>query len=321
MARKGQRQRAKDTPSDSGFSEERLHRWLAARRAPEGLVGSRGHDAAVLRAPAGRLVCCADQTIEGVHFEPEANPRRVGHKAVARVLSDLAATAAEPLGVLLTVRAPAATSEGWIKAVIGALDASGRRYGAPLVGGDLAAAPGPRALSVSGFGRLDTRRAPPGRDRARVGDVLLATGPFGGSRLGRHLRIRPRLEEGRWLYRAGAGGLMDVSDGLALDLTRLARASGVRIELETVPVHPDARRLSRASGRSPEEHALSDGEDHELLATLAAPRWRRLESQARERFPKMRVIGRVRAGRGVWRASQEGLKALDASGWRHGTRP
>ncbi|MEW6074604.1 MAG: thiamine-phosphate kinase [Planctomycetota bacterium] len=301
-----------------------MHRWLLRSLAGGrgALAGSWGHDAAVLRPSGGREVACTDQTIEGVHFARGTSAAAVGRKAVARALSDIAATAARPRAVLVALHAPRATDERWIRDALRAARDTARAAGAELVGGDLAAAPGPRSLAVTALGVLEGRRRPPGRDRARPGQIVLLSGPVGGSSLGRHLAIVPRLALGRFLHRAGATALMDVSDGLALDLARLAERSGVRIDLEAIPVHPDARRLARRTGRLAQDHALSDGEDHELLATLAAAAVPRLLAAACRRFPGLAVVGRVRRGRGLWlRAAESGALApwSGTGGWIHGT--
>ncbi len=306
------------------WSEARVHRWLVerARRSPRRrALGSVGHDAAVLARPAGRLVVCTDQTIEGVHFAATARARAVGEKAARRALSDLAATAADPEALLLALAAPARTSEAWIRSVIEGVDAAARSHGAELVGGDLAAVEGPRSLAVTALGMLAGREKPPGRDRARAGEVVLLTGPVGGSLLGRHLAIEPRFAEARFLYRSGARALMDVSDGLALDLERLARLSGVRIDLEEVPVHADAHRAAGLDGRTPFAHALSDGEDHELLATIPRRRWQAIQGAAHARFPRLEVIGRVRAGRGLYvrdPGTRRSARWNGEGGWIHG---
>lgn len=301
------------------WNEDSLHRWLVRRRAPKVLAGSPGHDAAVLRAGGGRSVVCVDQCIEGVHFDAAVAPAQVGAKAAARALSDLAATAARPRALVLAVSASARADEARLKALIGAVAREGERHGAPLVGGDLARAKGPITLSVTALGELGGRGQPPGRARARAGQTLVLTGPVGGSGLGRHLAIQPRLAEGAWLYARGATALMDVSDGLAWDAFRLARAAGVRIDLREVPEHRDARRAARRSGRTAREHALHDGEDHELLATLGAPELRRVLREAPRRCPGLTVIGDVRAGKGLRIADEDGeLRPWSgAGGWRH----
>lgn len=294
------------------WSEDAIHRWLLRIPAPKSLRGRRGHDAAVLTSIRGAPVLCADQTIEGIHFEPGTAPALVGRKAVGRALSDLAATAASPRAVLVALAAPKESSEGWIRGVLAAARAAARSHGADLVGGDLSSTRGPAVISVTAFGELAGRRSPPGRDRARPGQVVVLTGPVGGSRLGRHLRIRPRILFGERLFAAGATAMMDVSDGLAWDLHRLARASKVRIDLDldAVPVHADARRASRIDQRGALDHALHDGEDYELLATLA-----------RNRIPGLATIASVSRGSGLWiHGSAVVTRRWKPSegGWKHG---
>lgn len=298
------------------WNEDNLHRWLAAQPWPLGLEGSRGHDAAVLPAMAGRVVICADQCIEGVHFEAGSSLRRAGAKAVLRSLSDLAATAASPVAVTLTVRAPEAWADDDLQALILGAREAAVAHGAELVAGDLALAAGPAGLSVSAMGRLDGSASPVGRDRAVPGQRVLLTGPVGGSLAsGRHLEITPRLQEGRALWQAGATAMMDVSDGLAVDLYRLARASGVAIELEAgaVPIHRDADVAEAEDGRSRLWHALHDGEDHELVACIAG---QDLDLEAA-------AIGRVVEGAGLWLIDPGGRQEWrpDSGGWIHGGGP
>ena len=276
------------------WAEDRIHRHLARLDARFDVRGTRGHDAAVLDL-RGRAAVCVDQTIEGVHFRPDADPRLVGRKAAARALSDLAATAARPRAILVALSAPPTRDSKWIEAVLAGARSMARECGADLVGGDLASARGRAAVSVAAFGLFEAQGRPPGRDRARPGQWVVLTGPVGGGAAGRHLRFRPRIEEGIALRQAGATAMMDTTDGLAFDLFRLARASKVRVDLEldAVPVHRDARSLERA---------LADGEDYELVATLDGAALDR----ARRSIPRLRVVGRVRAGSGLW--------IVDASG-------
>jgi thiamine-monophosphate kinase len=303
------------------WDEDSIHRWLARSGRPRGTVGGLNHDAAVLGASSGRTVHCVDQTVEGVHVLPGTPAARVGRKACARALSDLAATAAHPRAVLCALVVPPARDEAWIRGVISGVRKLARECGADLVGGDLAAARGRASISVTAFGELGGRKRPPARDRAQEGQRVVLTGPVGGSSLGRHLSFVPRLAEGRWLHERGATAMMDVSDGLAWDLYRLARSSGVRIELDHVPVHAAARRLSKSSGKSAVWHALHDGEDHELIATLAERDVEAVLRAAPARCEKLVAIGRVRAGKGVWlRGPDDRLKrwSSDEGGWRHG---
>ncbi|MBI5431933.1 MAG: thiamine-monophosphate kinase [Planctomycetes bacterium] len=285
------------------WNEDRVHRWLSRELAPRGLSGAFGSDAAKLSGALRRPVICVDQTIEGVHCAVGTEAELVGRKAAARALSDLAASAARPVALVLAMALDPATDEAWIRRAIRAVQREARLHGAELVGGDLAQRRGRNTLVVTALG--DGQGAPVGRERARAGDVVLVTGPVGGSLLGRHLTFEPRVDAGLWLARNGARALMDVTDGLARDLARLARASSVRIDLERVPIHSDARRLARKSGRSAFEHALHDGEDYELLATLSKKLFAALEPELGERLPDARVIGRVRRGAGLWLPASE----------------
>ncbi len=303
------------------WDEDSLHRWLLRAPRPTQLEGSTGHDAAVLQRPGGREVACVDSCIEGVHFVASTSPRKVGRKAANRALSDLAATGAAARAVLLALTAPAQFEESWLRGAIEGVRAAALSAGAALVGGDLSCtARGPAVLSVTALGTLSGRRKPPGRDRARAGQQLVLSGPVGGSGRGRHLDFEPRLEVGRELFQAGATAMMDISDGLAWDLWRLARSSAVRLELERVPLQRAAHLAARQSGRSALDHGLHDGEDHELVATLPA----------KAQLPAGCVrIGRVVAGSGLGlsaelvRALEGGRAARDwvpgEGGWRHGS--
>lgn len=302
------------------WSEDVIHRWLARQGWPRGLAGSRGHDAAVLHAHPGRPVVCVDQCIEGVHFTSRTERGAAGAKAVLRTLSDLAATAATPRAVTLAVRAPEDWTDEGIQAVILGARAAAHEHGAELVAGDLAAASGAAGLSVTAIGFVDGDGVPVGRDRARPGQRVWLTGPVGGSLLrGRHLQIIPRLAEGRALARAGATAMMDVSDGLALDLYRLARSSGVAIELDAdaVPVHPDVEGGPGLSTGSSLFHALHDGEDHELLACLPPE-----SSAALGQLPGG-IIGTVTEGTGLWIRSGGARSEWrpGRGGWIHGGDP
>ena len=322
------------------WSEASLHRWiLELERKSEGAkvtCGQPGSDAAVLGAGLDRPVLCVDQVVEGRHFTRAAPPAAVGHKAAARALSDLAATASVPRALLLTVRADdrpgVAEDEAWLRAVITAVWQTGRELGAPLVGGDISAGDGPTSFGVTALGDFQFAGQPPGREHARVGDVVLLTGPVGGSLLERHLAIAPPLVQGRWLYAHGARTLMDVSDGLALDLSRIAARSGVSIELvaERVPIHPDAHRMARESGRSPLEHALGDGEDHELIVITDPEGARVMLDDRSGTVPALCVIGHVTSQEevGLWiRATKDGAsrrfgtEAERGSGYLHGYPP
>ena len=251
----------------------RLIRGLPGR--PDVVVGA-GDDCAVVRAEKTArydTLLKSDPVIEGVHFEPDAPPRAVGHKALGRVLSDLAAMGGEPLWAVVDLVLRDGRDAGWAAQVYAGLGRLARRAGLAIVGGDTSRGPA-RELHVFAVGRVPRGTAVL-RTGARVGDALYVTGRLGGSLEGRHLRFEPRLAEGAWLREQGwATAMMDVSDGVATDLPRLLAASrvGARLEQAALPVSAAARRASARDGRPAWQHALSDGEDFELLFTVRGAR-------------------------------------------------
>ncbi|MBL8694856.1 MAG: thiamine-phosphate kinase [Planctomycetes bacterium] len=292
-----------------------LHRWLAGRRPhrPDVLLGM-GDDCAVVRADAdGPWVLKVDPTLEGQHFEVGSRDAlAIARKAVHRPASDLAALAAQPCFALLSLEVPRGTPPSWIRQLIRGVETACRRLGGELVGGHTASSAPRLALHVTWVGRSVLRR-PWSRRRARPGDLLLATGAFGGSRLGKHRRFQPRIREALALAASGepVHAAVDVSDGLALDAGRLAAASHLRLVLEAgeIPIAPAARRLAQRTGEHPLSHALSDGEDYELLlATPPRSLPGLLRTAKRHRFVLSR-LGRFEHGSGVYLADEAGALA------------
>ncbi len=244
-----------------------------------------GDDCAVIRLDARwDGVLKSDAVVEGVHFEPDAPAARIGHKALARVLSDFAAMGAEPQHILVNLVASAHTPVQRIRQVYAGLNRLARRWGVAVAGGETVTGPG-LELHVFGYGRVPRGQAVL-RSGARAGDALYITGSLGGSILGRHLSFTPRLREGQWLRaHGGVTGMIDVSDGLATDLRHLAEASGVGVVVDEarLPVSAAARKLR--DGKTALQHAWTDGEDFELLFTVPAARSRALETAWEKMFP------------------------------------
>ncbi len=226
-------------------------------------------DAAVLEVPGGGpLVVSVDSVVAGVHVDLAlCSPADVGWKALMGALSDLAAMGARPLGALVALCVPGAGGDGELALGVmeGVAEASGAS-GCPVVGGDVSAA-GVLVVAVTVMGTADGGE-PVGRAGARDGDAVLVTGPCGGSAAGlrkgggeAYRRPVARLREGAAARVAGAHAMIDVSDGLALDLHRLADESGVGFVLESVPVAEDATR----------DEALGGGEDYELVMAVGEP--------------------------------------------------
>ncbi len=309
-------------PSPERPSEFDLIRWIRSRvpACPEVPIGI-GDDAAALRLPADALtVVTTDMLIDGVHFRSaEASPRQVGHKAVARSVSDLAAMAADGLAVVVAMAAPPGLTQAYFQELFDGMKQAADALGVRIVGGDIATAEMPLTLTVTAIGSGAEGRLAR-RSGAQSGDVLMVTGELGGSILGRHLRFLPRLREARWLRETVTlHAMIDISDGLAADANHIAEESGVGLEIweEAVPVSADARALAANSGGTPLEHALQDGEDYELLFTLSSRDAERLLRRAN--LPvKLTCIGEVVNGSGLWiRRKGEPHRPLAPKGWKH----
>ncbi len=302
------------------FSEVDLVRWLKERSGSDAsvLVGI-GDDGAVLD-PAGRgpLVFACDQTVEGVHFERgEASWKEVGHKALARNLSDLAAMAARPWVALCSLSLPGdVTIENCRQLFAGILETAARES-TLLVGGDLCRVPSRVAIDIAVIGALEGRR-PLLRSAARAGDEILVTGELGASRQHHHLRFTPRWREAIALAATDrVHACIDLSDGLSIDLQRMAESSGVDacVQASSLPL-----RGTRAGVPCSITQALHDGEDFELLLA-AAPGSGDVLASAIGAQTKLTRIGRVETRSGtharLW-LEQDGRRSpLPAKGYEH----
>ncbi len=244
------------------------------------LVGA-GDDCAVIGRPrdARWQLLKTDVVVEGVHFLPSDDPRRVGWKALCRAISDIAAMGGEPAHALVTIAVSPDEEVARVKAIYAGLKRAAKRFGVSIVGGETSRSPGPLFLDIALTGWVERTRCIL-RSGGRAGDSLYVTGQLGGSRAGKHLDFTPRLAEARWLtehFRPHA--MMDLSDGLAADLPRLARASGCGFVLEN-------DRIPRSRSATVEQ-ALSDGEDFELLFAIPPRLATKLEPAWRKKFPRV----------------------------------
>jgi len=265
-----------------GYGEDRLVAELtrALERGENVLVGP-GDDCAVIGRPrdARWQLFKTDVVIEGVHFRREYDPRRVGWKALCRALSDIAAMGGVPAHALVTLAVSPDENVERVKALYAGLRKAARRFGVSIVGGETSRSPGPLFVNVALSGWVERTRCVL-RSGGRPGDFLYVTGRLGGSRAGRHLDFIPRLAEGGWLtahFRPTA--MMDLSDGLAADLPRLAAASRCGFTL-------DESRVPRTRGATLAQ-ALGDGEDFELLFALAPQKSAKLERAWPRQFPRL----------------------------------
>ena len=293
--------------------------------APPEVVVPIGDDCAVLRFGRTSWVVASDMLVSGYHFKDWAAPEDVGYKAVAVNVSDVAAMGGSPRFVLVSGAAP--DPQTALRLFEGVIEAC-EEFGVYPIGGDTTRA-GALTVDVAILGELS---APPVlRSGARAGDLLAVTGELGASVAGlltlesgvagrdrlvrRHLRPEPRVEVGRAAASLGVSAMMDLSDGLASDVRRVCRWSGVgcRVDLDLLPVADDTRGFAAFLGRAPGELAAAGGEDYELLISAPAAV---MDALARSVGVPVTVIGEVTGGDDViFHRGDEPVG--DLSGWDH----
>lgn len=245
--------------------------WLSSQVAehPDVVLGV-GDDAAMFRARGDLQVLTTDLLLEGVHFElATATFRQIGRKALAVSLSDVAAMGARPTVAVLNFAFPQTVTFAAAQAVfLGALELA-REYQVAIVGGDTNRWSQGLVVGSTVLGKLEHQGWK--LSGAHPGDWLLVSGPLGGSLLGKHLNFQPRCDLAVALAsEAGIHAATDISDSLTIDLAEMCRQSkvGVRLDEVRIPIAAAAHERSRQTGKAPLEHALSDGEDFELLLAV-----------------------------------------------------
>jgi thiamine-monophosphate kinase len=293
-----------------------------------------GDDAALLRVPADEeLVAAVDTIVAGRHFLPDSDARSVGHRALAVNLSDLAAMGATPAWATLALTLPVA-EPAWLERFCRGFADLANAHGVALVGGDTTA--GPLTISVQLLGHL-TRGSALRRDGAKAGDLLAVTGTLGDAGAGlalasaaletkeaaaaAELRARfeyptPRVEFGA-AARGIATAAMDLSDGLAGDLPRLATASGLaaHVDIDRLPL--SAALQAVASQQQAREWAIGAGDDYELLLAVPRPRYAELASHAARLNLRLTAIGELRRGNTVTWALHGVESAPRVQGYDH----
>jgi len=296
------------------------------------VVGA-GDDCAVLDfgEPGAHGLFKTDAVVEGVHFVVETPSEQVGHKALARCLSDIAAMGGEATAAVVTLGLPgndfAAEAEWAVQAYRG-MGRLAARYGVAVVGGETTRNPGARLISISLLGRVPSGKAIL-RVGSRVGDAIFVTGELGGSLEGHHLDFEPRITEGAWLRESGwVHAMVDVSDGVASDLGHLLTAGGSAsgqlgavLQKTALPVSRAARLRARLGDLAKPAHlaALTDGEDFELLFTTSSKDAVAVLDAWKARFPRVRLscIGRIMETPGVRLRDERGERALNVAGFDH----
>jgi thiamine-monophosphate kinase len=287
--------------------------WLRERLPPHPQLRlGPGDDAAILRlANRAECVVTVDLLTDGVDFNlATIDARRAGRKALAVNLSDLAAMAAKPVAAVIAVALPRHGGRQLAVELYEGLIPLAERYAIAIAGGDTNSWDGPLVISVTAIGEVTSRGALL-RGGAHPGDRIIVTGEFGGSILGKHLDFDPRVDEAlllneRYVLHAG----IDCSDGLSLDLSRLAAESrcGAVLDLTRVPISQGAALY----------HALSDGEDFELILAVPPPDAERMIAEQPLAPLRLSAIGEFIAEPGLWQRNGAGERQpLRAQGYEH----
>lgn len=303
-------------------SEDALIARYFAPLAGEGADGLRDDAATLTPSPGHDLVLTVDAVAAGIHHFPDDPPASVARKALGVNLSDLAAKGARPRGFLLTLALPDDWTEDWLAGFAEGLGEAAREFGCPLLGGDTVRAAGGGLVSITAIGEVPSGTMVR-RKAARAGDLLCVTGSIGDAALGLALRLAPEAgwaaaltaEErahlaDRYLHprprialaaalRLHAAAAMDVSDGLAGDLTKMLDGVGLtlRIDERDVPLS-EAAMSAVAHDSALMETVLGGGDDYEILASVAPERIEALAAAADEAGIRLTVLGRIEAGEG-----------------------
>lgn len=301
-----------------------------------------GDDCAVLEPRVGAaLLATTDLLLENVHFRRRwAEPADIGWKSLAVNLSDIAAMGGRPRWALVALACPDGTSAEEIAAFYEGALALARAHAVSIVGGDTSASPTGWMINVTLLGEAVAPRL---RSTARAGDTIVVTGALGRSAAGlallereaapagvdaihlaevtgAHLRPRPRVREGQWLGEAGGvTAMMDLSDGLGLDLPRLLGESGVgaRVDVDRLPIDEATRAVAAALGVDPPSWATGGGEDYELLLTCEPEALGRLQRGLAEAWgTRLTPIGEITTARSV-RWASGGREVAVARGYEH----
>ncbi len=295
--------------------------WLRRRLPahPNLRVGI-GDDAAILNlSRTDGCVVTTDTLTDQVDFQlDKCDPCRAGRKALAVNLSDLAAMAAKPVAVTVSLVLPRSGGRELAKSFFLGMLSLAEEYDIAIAGGDTNSWDAPAAITITAIGEV-AEKGPWLRSGGKVGDKILVTGSFGGSILAKHFDFSPRVNEALRLNESYCvHAAIDVSDGLSLDLSRLAHESncGAEIGLDRIPISRDAHRIA-SDGKSPLEHALADGEDFELI--LAVPRDEAKRMLDDQPLPvPLTEIGSLIDRRGLWQQTDgQNQEPIIPIGWEH----
>ncbi len=304
---------------------ELIARILPSLPVNEQVVRGAGDDCALLDfGQKDTLVLFkTDAVVEGIHFTPETPAQKVGRKALARVLSDVAAAAGTPVSCLVTLGLPKKFDPDYVLAFYEGLNELARAYNVSVSGGEITRTTGAFFVSVALVGTVPRKRIIT-RSGAREGDAIFVSGELGGSLAGKHLDFEPRIREAQWLAQHFAvHAMMDLSDGLAGDLRHILNASKVGAELlgSAIPITRAAKLKAKmeSSAKPPLLAALTDGEDYELLFTVASNDAVPVMDGWKKEFPKTKLscIGKITRQPGLRVRDGAGVRELPQHGYTH----
>ncbi len=270
--------------------------WIRRQTSTGGRISlGIGDDCALVQPSSGAgVLVTTDMLMDGCHFRlGEASAVEVGYKALAVNLSDIAAMAGIPVAAFVAVALPRGDAVAIAQGLHSGMAPLAGRFGVELAGGDTNAWDGPLVVTITVLGET-TGRGAVRRSGARAGDAIAVTGPLGGSLAsGRHLRPQPRISEALKIHeRVSIHAMIDLSDGLASDLGHILVESGglgALLDADSIPIHLEALAACRLDGRTPLEHALTDGEDFELCLTLDPADYDRLAANLPDGVSLFRV--------------------------------
>jgi thiamine-monophosphate kinase len=269
------------------------------------------------------LLFKTDAVVEDVHFTKDVPPEKVGRKALARALSDIAAAAGTPSSCLVTLGLPGNFDPDWVFSFYEGLNALAREYGVSVSGGETTRTTGPIFVSIALVGSIPRHRVIT-RAGAQVGDAIFVSGELGDSISGKHLDFEPRLKEADWLAENfNVHSMMDLSDGIAGDLRHILNSSNVGADLfsESIPITRSAKLKARfeSSAKPPLLAALTDGEDYELIFTISSQDAVPILDGWKSKFPetKLTCIGKISSQPGLRLRDNLGIRELPKHGYTH----
>ena len=298
---------------------ELIQKLTAGLPGDSSVLTGPGDDCAVIELGGQKLLFKTDAVVEGIHFKGDVLPEKIGRKAMARSLSDIAAMAGTPTHALVTLGICEKHKPVFVESIFVGLRDIAAEYDVNIVGGETTTLP-KLTLSIS---LLGTCPKPILRIGSQAGDALFVTGELGGSIAGHHLEFIPRIKEAHWLSEhVNMHAMIDLSDGLATDLRYLlVKNLGAEILTTALPVRREARLLAKEnpSGKTALLAALTDGEDYELLFTVAAKDAVALLDNWNLQFPEtsLKCIGKITDKPVITLRDDKGARPLTLHGYDH----